>query len=250
MKLKDLPKGWRWVRLGEVAEVFSGSSAPQGQMFYENGLYPFVRAQDLGRYGRTKNLTDTKDKVNKFAVKKYKLRHASRRTILFPKSGAAILTNNRAMLGIDAYIVSHLAAIKAIESAASAGFLYYWLCHLDISRFIENEAYPSLKLSKIKSFQIPLPPLPEQRRIVARIEELVNRIEEAKRLRRAAREETDAIMPAVLHEVFSRANTQGWKKNKIAELITDIKTGTTPPFKADQILRGKYPMVHSWGSWP
>jgi len=142
------------------------------------------------------------------------------------------------MLGIDAYIVSHLAAVKAIESAALADFLYYWLCYLDVRRFIENEAYPSLKLSKIKSFQIPFPPLPEQRRIVARIEELATRIEEGKRLRRAAREETDAIMPAALCKIFSRANTQGWKKNRIAELITDIKTGTTPPSKETKYYGG------------
>lgn len=122
------------------------------------------------------------------------------------------------MLGIDAYIVSHLAAVKTIESAALVDFLYYWLCYLDVRRFIENEAYPSLKLSKIKSFQIPLLPLPEQHRIVARIEELVNRIEEAKRLRQSAREETDAIMPAALSQIYSKMKEEGVTLKPLGEV--------------------------------
>lgn len=79
MEGHELPKGWRWVRLGKVTEVFSGSSAPQGQIFFEKGLYPFVRVQDLGRYGRTKNLSDTVDKINDFAIKNYRLKKSPQR---------------------------------------------------------------------------------------------------------------------------------------------------------------------------
>jgi len=35
--LYELPDGWKWVRLGEVCEVFSGSSAPQEKKYFENG---------------------------------------------------------------------------------------------------------------------------------------------------------------------------------------------------------------------
>ncbi|MEM2373656.1 MAG: DEAD/DEAH box helicase family protein, partial [Thermoproteota archaeon] len=65
---------------------------------------------------------------------------------------------------------------------------------------------------------IPLPPLEEQERIVSRLNELVNRAEEAKRLRRQAREEAEKIMQAALNKVFSRAEEEGWKWVKLSEI--------------------------------
>lgn len=55
-----------------------------------------------------------------------------------------------------------------------------------------------LKEEKLLSMRIPLPPLDEQRRIVARIEALASRIEEARRLRAKVREEIDALPRALL----------------------------------------------------
>ena len=51
--------------------------------------------------------------------------------------------------------------------------------------------------------QIPLPPLEEQQRIVARIESLTAKIEEARVLRKQAVEEAEAIVPAVMHGKFN-----------------------------------------------
>jgi hypothetical protein len=55
-----------------------------------------------------------------------------------------------------------------------------------------------LKEERFSALEIPLPPPPEQRRIVARIEELVAQIQEARSLRRAADKEQEAIWPSVL----------------------------------------------------
>jgi type I restriction enzyme S subunit len=60
----QLPDGWKWVKLGEVARIFAGSSAPQDKRYFKEGCIPFVRVQDLGRYGTTTNLTETVDKIN------------------------------------------------------------------------------------------------------------------------------------------------------------------------------------------
>jgi Type I restriction modification DNA specificity domain. len=82
-----LPEGWRWVRLGEVTRVFSGSTAPQDKQYFERGTIPFVRVQDLGRYGITTSLTETADKVNERAIRELRLVKASKGTILFLKVG-------------------------------------------------------------------------------------------------------------------------------------------------------------------
>jgi len=73
-----------------------------------------------------------------------------------------------------------------------------------------------LKVEKLLAMKIPLPPLSEQQRIVARIEELAARLEEARGLRRQAVEETEALRRAV---VFS--SDQGKARlTKMNELVS------------------------------
>jgi type I restriction enzyme S subunit len=195
-------KGWDWKKLGDVCEIFSGSAAPQEKKYFENGRYPFVRVQDLGRYGKTMNLVSIKDFVNDLAVEDLKLVKAPRGSILFPKSGAAILTNSRAILGVDAFIVSHLAAIKAPNPVTSR-FIFFWLCEVDMRDYLENPSYPSLKLSRIKQIPIPFPPIEEQKRIVSCLERLFNKVEEVKKLQQQSEKEIEKMAPVILDQAFS-----------------------------------------------
>jgi type I restriction enzyme S subunit len=243
-----LPEGWRWVRLGDVARIFSGSPAPQDKRYFEEGSMPFVRVQDLGRYGITTNLTETSDKVNGEAVKELRLVKANKGTILFPKSGAAILTNSRAILGEDAYIVSHLAAVEPFHDVLETLWAFYWLCTVDMGRYIDNPAYPSLRLSKIRELLIPLPPLEEQRRIVARVEELMSRIREAKRLRQEAKEEAERLWRSILSETFPKPGTElpeGWRWVRLGEVFR-LKNGKF--IRAGELKsEGKVPVYGSNG---
>lgn len=223
-----LPEGWKWVRLGEVCEIFSGSSAPQEKKYFENGKYPFVRVQDVGRYGRTINLTEIKDYINDLAIKELNLVKAEKGTILFPKSGAAILTNNRAILGIDAFIVSHLAAIKPKKEIVENHFIYYWLCLIDMTEYMENLGYPSLKLSTIGKIFIPLPSYPEQHHIVAKIQELMADVDRAKDACEKQLEAVKALPSAYLREVFESEEAKKWERKRLGEVCEKIIGGGTP----------------------
>ncbi len=78
------------------------------------------------------------DKINKKAVEDLKPIYAKKGTIVFPKSGAAILTNNRAILGIDCYIVNHLAPIETNEKKLINKFFYFWVCNKDAGEDIRD----------------------------------------------------------------------------------------------------------------
>lgn len=69
----------------------------------------------------------------------------------------------------------------------------------------------------LKSVVIPLPPLEKQERIGAKIAELSSRIEEAKRIRKKLRGETEKILQAALHHVFSKAEEEGWPIKRFDE---------------------------------
>lgn len=193
---------WKKIPLKKLAKVTAGTSAPQDKKYFENGAYPFVRTQDVGKYGRTTCLNDTKDKVNEIAIREKRLKFAKVGSIIFPKSGASILTNNRAILGINAYIVSHLAIVDSNIAKIDNKFLYYYFCTIDMAAITQtNEGYPSLRLSDLNELLIPLPPKEEQRRIVSRIEELTSRVEQARRLREKAIGELDYLLSATIKRV-------------------------------------------------
>lgn len=104
-----------------------------------------------------------------------------------------------------------------------------------------------LKVGRFLEMRIPLPPLDEQRRIVARIEELAALIEAAQQLRAKAREEAEALKKSVLGSVFSEewAGVSITTIDEICEAIID-NLHSTPKYSDDG-----YPCVRSsdveWG---
>jgi type I restriction enzyme S subunit len=66
-----------------------------------------------------------------------------------------------------------------------------------------------LKAIRFLPLEIPLPPLTEQRRIVARIEALAARVAEAQSLRREAAEEADKLLPSTLSKIFDQNHPIG-----------------------------------------
>lgn len=93
-----------------------------------------------------------------------------------------------------------------------------------------NVRRQSLHPTQFENAQIPLPPLTEQKRIVARIEELAAKIEEAKGLRQKAVEEAEAVVLSTLHHLFV-CGTTTWKTMPLetAIEISDKQVDPTLP---------------------
>ena len=75
-----------------------------------------------------------------------------------------------------------------------------------------------LSIKRIPEVHIPLPPLAEQRRVVARIEELSAQIHEARALRQQAAEEAEALIPRVIALLLDDA---GWKISPLGEILLE-----------------------------
>lgn len=158
---------WPMVKLGEVCEISTGNSAPQDPKLFLNGRYPFYRTSDVGAVHLSCNLAKVNDWLNDDGIKG--LRRFEKGTILFPKSGASTFLNHRVIMGLDGYVSSHLATIRADEHKISNEFLYYLLIHVDAKDLTADQNYPSLKTSAIADILIPLPPLQVQEQIVTEL---------------------------------------------------------------------------------
>lgn len=195
-------KSWRRVEISKICHVFTGGPAPQGEQYFGASGPLFFRVRDLSVDSRTTSLSIARDQLSPIALDTLKLVPINPNTLIFPKSGAAIATNNRALTAVPGYLVSHLMALEAGESVLPL-WLYHAFCTLDMTDFSDNTGYPSLRKTTVEDITIPLPPIDEQRAIVAGLEREMAATERA---RTAARERlalAEALPGAILRRAFT-----------------------------------------------
>ena len=216
---------WQTKKLGEVCEIGAGNSAPQKKDLFAGGKYPFFRTSDVGRI-RFGVIDDSTDKLNETGIKKLHL--YKKGTLLFPKSGASTFLNHRVLMATDGYVSSHLATLKAKDNILDDRFLLYFSSTIDSRNLMQDQNYPSLRLSDIKEIDILQPPLSEQQRIVAILDEAFAAIGTAKENAERNLQNARELFESYLQSVF--ANTgDGWEEKRLGEVIQ--KTETIDPTK-------------------
>lgn len=211
-----MKQGWEIKKLGDVANVSSGNSAPQKKELFENGTFPFIRTSDVGKIKKG-FINSCVDYLNEDGIKGLKLFRKG--TILFPKSGASTFLNHRVMMEIDSYVSSHLATIKAINSIADDRYLLYFLSTIDARDLMQDIAYPSLKISDINLIKIPLPSLQEQQHIVSILDEAFSAIAKAKANAEQNLKNAKELFESYLQGVFENKG-EGWEEKPLGELAT------------------------------
>lgn len=180
-KKKEFNTKWSKIKLGDIATIQSGNSAPQGDDMFINGTYPFFRTSDVAREHLTNNLTKTDSYLNEKGVKGLQL--FKKGSILFPKSGLSTYLDHRALMGIDGYVVSHLAVITIKDTNIIIPEYLYEISTMIKARDVkQSSGYPSLNESDISSVVIPLPPIYVQKQIVEEIGKIEKSNNDAKSL--------------------------------------------------------------------
>ena len=216
---------WQARMLGEGAQVSAGNSAPQTKALFANGTHPFFRTADAGRL-RFGDLYEANNYLNDDEIKG--LRRYPKGTFLFPKSGASTSLNHRVVLGVEGYVSSHLATIVADRAQAEAGFLLYFLSTISAQGLVQDHAYPSLNLPAISRITIQVPPLPEQQRIVALLDEAFAGLATAKANAERNLQNTRAVFESHLQSVFTPRDGEGWATMQLGD-VCYFKGGSQPP---------------------
>jgi len=220
--------------------VDAGTTAPQDQKYFDNGKYPFIRAINLNfKDGHNYIIPDKQSYVNEVAIKECSLKNFKRGTILFPKSGQSVTTNNIGKLKESCYIVNHLATIYDNEYEKDSTFLeylYYILEDFKTSNLMEiGSDYPSIDVAQIGKLKVPIPPPSVQKNIVDEIVLLENKnvplIEKMQR----KKEEINKIIAT-----FSR----GKNTDKLGNRIVFEYGISLPKYKR---IKGPYPVIGSNG---
>ena len=163
----EIPDTWEWCKLGWIGDWGAGATPAKGNLeFYNNGTIPWLRTGELNNG----YVYDSEIKVTEKALEKCSLRMCQIGDVLIAMYGATI--GKVAIAGIE--LTTNQACCACTPFLVYNKYLLYYLL-ASKKAFIElgeGGAQPNISREKIIAFPFSLPPLAEQRRIVAKIEEL------------------------------------------------------------------------------
>ncbi|MBX3734018.1 MAG: restriction endonuclease subunit S [Verrucomicrobiae bacterium] len=155
--------GWKTTTLGEIAKIGGGSGFPDAYQGIESGDFPFIKVSDLNLPGNERHVVHANNWVTEEVRRKLKAKAQPKGSIVFAKVGGAMLTNKRRMLTRPTIIDNNMMALEAEN--VDRHYLYQFMLTVDLGRFRQEGAVPSVNGSRIGEIVIDLPSLPEQRRI-------------------------------------------------------------------------------------
>ena len=173
----DIPENWCWCRLGEIFETTSGTT-PQSKnpIYYNNGTIGWVRTTDLNNG----ILSFSEIKITEKAKTDCNLKMIPKNSVCIALYGGAGTIGKNAILNFETTINQSVCAMLPNTFADMRYLQYflqwqrpYWMNYASGSR-----KDPNINQIIVKNCPFPLPPLTEQKRIVAAIEKFMPLIEE------------------------------------------------------------------------
>ena len=167
----EIPDSWKWVKLNDLAEIARGGSPRPIQDYItdnQDGIN-WIKIGDTSE--ESKYITSAKEKIKPEGKKHSRFVHA----------GDFLLTNSMSfgrpyILKIDGCIHDGWLVFANIKECLLQDYLYYALSSAYIYETFSNVAAGStvknLKSDTVKQVNFPLPPLPEQQRIIEAIENM------------------------------------------------------------------------------
>lgn len=219
----QLPKDWKWVKLGEVCKTTSGGTPSRREPKFYNGNIPWVKSGELDKGV----ITDTEEKISEEAIKNSSAKIFPKGTLLIALYGATI--GKLAFLGVDAATNQAICGIYQNEKINSH-FLYNYLFHK--KQKLVNQgiggAQPNISQTILKDLDLPLPPITTQLAIVSKIEELFSELDKGIEQLKTAQQQLKTYRQSVLKWAF-----EGKLTNDLINDSTDLNDDYDLPIAAE-----------------
>jgi type I restriction enzyme S subunit len=211
--------GWETRPLGEVCDFEGGSQPPKAEFIYEekSGYVRFLQIRD---FASDKNIT--------YIPQSAKNRLCNEGDTLIGRYGASvgkILTDKA-----GAYNVALMKTIPNLAVLDRSWFRNYLVSDEFQSRLLnvaDRSAQAGFSKDDINSFPVPIPPLPEQRRIVGVLDEAFEGVATAKANAEKNLQNARALFESHLQSVFTQRG-DGWEERQLGE-VCDFEGGSQPP---------------------
>jgi len=217
----EIPANWEWVRLGDVGKWQSGTTpSKSNSAYYKDGTIPWLNTGDLN----DGIINDIPKRVTEKALAETSLRLNEAGSVCIAMYGATI--GKLGILSMPATTNQACCVCNNLKSFVNRMWLFFFLMNHK-QEFIEagfGGAQPNISKEKIVSTMFPLPPLAEQQRIVAKIEEAfaeIDAIEKNKELLKTHIKQTrQKILDLAIHGKLVPQNKSDEPASVLLERIT------------------------------
>jgi type I restriction enzyme, S subunit len=249
--VSELPKGWKIATLGELGTWSSGGTPSRKNPEYYGGSIPWVKTGDL----RDDYIGATEELITDAGLKSSSAKVFPAGTLLLAMYGATI--GRTGVLKIDAATNQACAALIAEGLTRDlTPFLWWFFIHKadEFKAIGQGGAQPNISQAIIKDFPVALPPLNEQRRIVAKLDSLFARSRRAREELERVAGLCDRYRRSVLAAACSGQLTADWREQNpyiesASELLKQIQQenlGRKRPIKVSEGISNPFELPEGW----
>jgi len=202
----ELPEGWVWTTLGNIADVVTGNTPPKKDQENYGNYIPFVKPPELNDSVITKAADNLSEKGAKLA------------RILPPDSILVSCIGILGKTGINKVPIAFNQQINAAIFSKNVhpkhGFYYFQTSEAKelLNKKSSSTTIPIVNKSRFKTLQFPLPPLNEQHRIVTKLEALLSQVNVSKEHLAKVPTLIKQFRQSVLAAAYSGELTKDWRK--------------------------------------
>jgi type I restriction enzyme, S subunit len=209
---------WPLKPLGEICSTTSGGTPSRSRPEYFGGGIPWIKSGDL----TDADVVDCDETITEEALKQSSAKLFRQGTVLIAMYGATV--GKLGMLGIDAASNQAVCGISTPDEL-DRWFLFFFLLS-QRQKLIDQSAggaQPNISQKIVRELLVPVPPLPEQRRII----DLLSRAQGIVRLRREAEKKAAELIPALFLDMFGdpATNPKGWPEARLGDLADKMSDG-------------------------
>ncbi|HDX6637979.1 TPA: restriction endonuclease subunit S, partial [Escherichia coli] len=225
----------RYLKIEDFCSTGSGGTPSRSKPeYYEGGDIPWIKSGDL----KDSKIYEANEYITAAGLENSSAKIVEKDSILIAMYGATV--GRLAILGINAATNQAICNIRPDTTIADMKYLYYFL-KSKFSYFVENAvggAQPNISQGLIKSLEVPLPSLDEQKRIA----DILDKAAGVCQKREQAIKLADDFLRAKFLEMFGTPanNIHRFPKGTIRDLVDSVNYGTSAKASIDS---GEYPIL-------
>lgn len=256
--LTDLPKGWVWTSLEKISHIILGQSPPSSTYNTDGEGLPFYQGKlEFGKlYPTPRKWCTAPKKIAEKGDVFISIRAPVGPTNICPEKSAVGrgLAAIRGLGGIESFFILYLMRAYANEIASRG----------------TGTTFDAITGNQLKTFEIPLPPLAEQHRIVAKLEVLFTQLDAAVDSLKKAQVQVQRYRRSILKAAFEGELTrkwrekhtnkfqplnnstgfpQNWEKTTVGKVIKKVSLSGKKVKKGEYEPEGKLPVIDQGSSF-
>lgn len=233
----SLPPGWEVARMGWLASKLGAGSTPLGgKSVYQTDGVPFIRSQNV--YNDGLRLDDVA-RISRTIHDKMSGTHVKHNDILLNITGASIGRSSLVPESLDEGNVSQHVAIIRLFEPAIRHFIHLSLTSPLYQKAIDDAevgvSREGLSMQRLRQFPMVLPPLAEQHRIVAKVDELMALCDQLEAARNAREENRDKLVAASLQRLGQPVGDAAGDRDHARFTLDHLAPLTTRPEHIKQL---------------